>query len=204
MIHSSIEVTRDPATGKELPMHVQLVKRAHDLRFDSASALANPYVLVLPAAHCKEQGIKSRSKSFKTVDDILKSKMYKEIVRDDRRLGLRHVHKRRISKRSNAQKASARNEHAKLLRDGLLTTPSLNFIESKAVWTVTRTFGTGWTFRGHAYCYKDAITMYKKCGSVQTTEEVTGRVVEGVDAVQVDSVDSVDMIHGCVGPCIVQ
>tara|TARA_B110000977_G_scaffold39137_1_gene52505 strand:+ start:124 stop:723 length:600 start_codon:yes stop_codon:yes gene_type:complete len=65
-------------------------------------------------------------------------------------------------------------QYEKLLREGVQIPPQIVFRCHMATWSVTRTFGTGWTFRSTALTYEDALRLYEECAKVRSVAEVVG------------------------------
>ena len=159
-------VSHDPVTGAELPMMVYYVPPGEGRR------KRPKYRLKVPEAHCREQGIASKSAVFKTLAELLDSDLYKKIIADDER-HYRDDPSRRI-RRTDAAKQASIEEHQRMLDENVPIHPDIHFRHQGAVWAVTRTFGTGWTFRATAHTYADAEHLQKACANVRSVEEVVG------------------------------
>lgn len=158
-------VSHDPITGVELPMMVYYVPP------NKGKRKTHRYRLKVPEAHCKEQGIGSKSAVFETLDELLNSKLYKKVLADDER------HYRGGTapiRRSDAGKQASILEHRRMLDENVPIHPDIHFRHQGAVWAVTRTFGTGWTFRATAHTYADAELLHRECANVRSVEEVVG------------------------------
>ena len=158
--------SHDPATGAELPMFVYYVPPGEGRR------KRPKYRLKVPEAHCREQGILSKSAVFETLAELLDSKLYKKIIADDER-HYRDDPSRRI-RRTDAAKQASIQEHQRMLDENVPIHPEIHFRHQGAVWAVTRTFGTGWTFRATAHTYADAEHLHRACANVRSVEEVVG------------------------------
>ena len=158
--------SHDPATGAELPMFVYYVPPGEGRR------KRPKYRLKVPEAHCREQGILSKSAVFETLAELLDSKLYKKIIADDER-HYRDDPSRRI-RRTDAAKQASIQEHQRMLDENVPIHPEIHFRHQGAVWAVTRTFGTGWTFRATAHTYADAEHLHRACAHVRSVEEVVG------------------------------
>ena len=159
------QTTHDPATGVAFPCHTSYVKPVKGKR-------ASPrYKLKVPDALCDEWGIKSRCLTYTSLQALLDSSLYKRVVAEETRLN--HSGTKRIKRTAACREASVR-EYEQLMRDGLQLPPQIRFRPESAVWAVTRTFGTGWTFRATALTYKDARRLHDECAKVRSVDEVIG------------------------------
>jgi len=77
-------------------------------------------------------------------------------------------------KRTRECRDAAVREYEKLVRDGVPIPSQIVFRAPSATWSVTRTFGTGWTFRGTALTHEDALRLYEECAKVRSVAEVVG------------------------------
>jgi len=159
-------VSHDPVTGAELPMFVYYVPPGEGRR------KTPKYRLRVPDAHCREQGVLSKSAVFKTLAELLDSDLYKKILADDDR----HYrddpsHNKRIRRIDPVKQASIQ-EHQRMLEEGVPMNPDIQFRHQGAVWTVTRNFGTGWTFRATAQTYAEAEHLHRACANVRSVQEV--------------------------------
>ena len=159
-------VSHDPVTGAELPMMVYYVPPGEGRR------KTPKYRLKVPEAHCREQGIASKSAVFETLAELLDSELYKKIIADDER-HYREDPSRRIRRTHPAKQASIL-EHQRMLDENLPIHPDIHFRHQGAIWSVSRTFGTGWTFRATAHTYADAEHLHRACANVRSVEEVVG------------------------------
>jgi len=158
-------VSHDPITGAELPMMVYYVPP------NKGKRKTHRYRLKVPEAHCKEQGIVSKSAVFATLAELLDSKLYKKVLADDER----HYRDGTAPiRRSDAVKQASIQEHRRMLDEDVPIHPDIHFRHQGAVWAVTRTFGTGWTFRATAHTYADAEQLHRACANVRSVEEVVG------------------------------
>ena len=158
-------VSHDPVTGAELPMMVYYVPPNRGKR------KTHRYRLKVPEAHCKEQGIVSKSAMFETLAELLASKLYKKVLADDER---HYRDGTACIRRSDAVKQASILEHRRMLDENVPIHPDIHFRHQGAVWAVTRTFGTGWTFRATAHTYADAEDLHRACANVRSVEEVVG------------------------------
>ena len=165
-------VTHCPVTGAELPMFVYFVPPLKGKR------KTHRYRLKVPDAHCREQGVISKSACFKTLAELLASKLYKKVVTDDAR---HYRDGTACIRRSDAAKQASIQEHERMLEEGVPMNPDIQFRHGGAVWTVTRTFGTGWTFRATAHSYADAEHLHRACANVRSVEEVVGNETTEAD-----------------------
>jgi hypothetical protein len=158
-------VSHDPITGAELPMFVYFVPPFKGKR------KTHRYRLKVPEAHCKEQGIVSKSAVFETLAELLDSKLYKKVLADDER---HYRDGTACIRRSDAVKQASIQEHRRMLDENVPIHPDIHFRHQGAVWAVTRTFGTGWTFRATAHTYADAEHLHRACANVRSVQEVVG------------------------------
>lgn len=159
------QITHDPATGMAFPCHASYVKPSKGKRNTPR------YKLKVPDALCDEWGIKSRAIVYRTLQELVDSDLYKRVVEGELRLN--QLGAKRI-KRTAVCIDDAVREYEQMLRDGVQIPPQVRFREKSAVWAVTRTFGTGWTFRATALTYKDALRLYDECVNVRSVAEVVG------------------------------
>ena len=157
--------THDPATGMAFPCHASYVKPSKGKRNTPR------YKLKVPDALCDEWGIKSRAIVYRTLQELMDSDLYKRVVEGELRLN--QLGAKRI-KRTAVCRDDAVREYEQMMRDGVQIPPQVRFREKSAVWAVTRTFGTGWTFRATALTYKDALRLYDECVNVRSVAEVVG------------------------------
>ena len=165
-------VTHCPVTGVELPLFVYFVPPLKGKR------KTHRYRLKVPDAHCREQGVISKSACFKTLAELLGSKLYKKVVADDER---HYRDGTACIRRSDAAKQASIQEHQRMLEEGVPMNPDIQFRHGGAVWTVTRTFGTGWAFRATAHSYADAEHLHRACANVRSVEEVVGNEATEAD-----------------------
>ena len=158
-------ISHCPVTGVELPMFVYFVPPLQNKR------KTHRYRLKVPHAHCREQGVISKSACFKTLAELLNSKLYKKVIADDER---HYRDGTACIRRTDAVKQASIREHRRMLDEGVPMNPDIQFRHQSAVWTVTRTFGTGWTFRATAHTYADAEELHRECANVRSVEEVVG------------------------------
>jgi len=158
-------VSHDPITGAELPMFVYYVPPFKGKR------KTHRYRLKVPEAHCKEQGIVSKSAVFETLAELLNSKLYKKVLADDER---HYRDGTACIRRSDTVKQASIQEHRRMLDENVPIHPDIHFRHQGAVWAVTRTFGTGWTFRATAHTYADAEHLHRACANVRSVQEVVG------------------------------
>ena len=158
-------ISHCPVTGVELPMFVYFVPPLRNKR------KTHRYRLKVPHAHCREQGVISKSACFKTLAELLDSKLYKKVIADDER---HYRDGTACIRRTDAVKQASIQEHRRMLDEGTPMNPDIQFRHQGAVWTVTRTFGTGWTFRATAHTYADAEHLHRACANVRSVEEVVG------------------------------
>jgi len=158
-------VSHDPITGAELPMFVYFVP-AH-----KGKRKTHRFRLKVPEAHCREQGVVSKSAVFETLAELLDSKLYKKVLADDER---HYRDGTACIRRTDAVKQASIQEHRRMLDEGVPIHPDIHFRHQGAVWSVTRTFGTGWTFRATAHTYADAEHLHRACAHVRSVEEVVG------------------------------
>ena len=159
------QTTHDPATGVAFPCHASYVRPSKGKRNTPR------YRLKVPDALCDDWGIKSKCVVFPTLQALVDSDLYKRVVDGETRLN--HLGTKRV-KRTAACRAATVREYEQLLRDGVRIPPQLHFRHPSAVWAVTRTFGTGWTFRATALTYDDAIRLCEECVNVRSIAEVIG------------------------------
>ena len=159
------QTTHDPATGVAFPCHASYVRPAKGKRNTPR------YRLKVPDALCDDWGIKSRCVVYRTLQALLDSDLYKRVVDGETRLN--HLGTKRVKRTAACRNATVR-EYEQLVRDGVQIPPQLHFRHPQAVWAVTRTFGTGWTFRATALTYKDATRLYDECVNVRSVAEVIG------------------------------
>ena len=159
------QTTHDPATGVAFPCHTSYVKPVKGQRATAR------YRLKVPDALCDEWGIKSRCLTYTSLQALLDSGLYKRVVAEETRLN--HSGTKRI-KRTEACREASVKEYEQLIRDGLQLPPQIRFRPESAVWAVTRTFGTGWTFRATALTYNDARRLHDECAKVRSVDEVIG------------------------------
>ena len=159
------QTTHDPVTGVAFPCHASYVRPANGKRNTAR------YRLKVPDALCDRWGIRSRCITYTSLQALLDSDLYKRVVDEETRLN--HSGTKRI-KRTAACRDSTVREYEQLMRDGLQLPPQIRFRPESAVWAVTRTFGTGWTFRATALTYKDARRLYDECAKVRSVDEVIG------------------------------
>ena len=109
---------------------------------------------------------------FPTLQALVDSDLYKRVVDGETRLN--RLGTKRVKRTAACRNATVR-EYEQLLRDGVQIPPQLHFRKwPSALWAVTRTFGTGWTFRATALTYDDAIRLYEECVNVRSIAEVIG------------------------------
>ena len=77
-------------------------------------------------------------------------------------------------KRTDAQKERSVREYERLVSEGVEINPDITFRHRGAIWSVSRTFGTGWTFRATAHKYAEAVALHRECANVRSIEEVIG------------------------------
>ena len=159
-------VTHDPVTGAEFPTYVSWVPACKGKR------RTPKYRLKLPDSHCREQGINSKSFVFNSLAELLASAAYKKVVADDERHFLGGWMAAR--KRTDAQKERSVREYERLVSEGVEIHPDITFRHRGAVWSVSRTFGTGWHFRATAHKYAEAVALHRECANVRSIEEVIG------------------------------
>jgi hypothetical protein len=159
-------VTHDPATGAEFPTYVSFVPACKGKR------RVPKYRLKVPDSHCREQGIGSKSFVFNSLAELLASAAYKKVVADDERHFLGGWMAAR--KRTDAQKERSVREHERLVSEGVEIHPDITFRHRGAIWSVSRTFGTGWCFRATAHKYAEAVALHRECANVRSVEEVIG------------------------------
>ena len=159
------QITHDPATGVAFPCHTSYVKPVKGQRATAR------YRLKVPDALCDEWGIKSRCLTYTSLQALLDSGLYKRVVAEETRLN--HSGTKRIKRTAACREASVK-EYEQLIRDGLQLPPQIRFRPESAVWAVTRTFGTGWTFRATALTYNDARRLHDECAKVRSVDEVIG------------------------------
>ena len=159
-------VTHDPVTGAEFPTYVSFVPACKGKR------RVPKYRLKVPDSHCREQGINSKSFVFNSLAELLASAAYKKVVADDERHFLGGWMAAR--KRTDAQKERSVREHERLVSEGVEINPDITFRHRGAIWSVSRTFGTGWTFRATAHKYAEAVALHRECANVRSIEEVIG------------------------------
>ena len=155
------EVTHDPVTGAEFPAYVSFVP----------SRKKSKYRLKVPEAHCREQGIGSKSAVFATLAELLASDLYMKVSKD----AVRHYREGTIKpRRTEARREANVCEYDRLVSEGTEFHPDIQFRHSGAIWAVTRTFGTGWTFRATTHSYEDAVLLQRECVNVRNVAEVVG------------------------------
>ena len=159
-------VTHDPVTGTEFPTYVSFVPACKGKR------RVPKYRLKVPDSHCREQGINSKSFVFNSLDELFASAAYKKVVADDERHFLGGWMAAR--KRTDAQKERSVREYERLVSEGVEINPDITFRHRGAIWSVSRTFGTGWTFRATAHKYAEAVALHRECANVRSIEEVIG------------------------------
>jgi len=159
-------VTHDPATGAEFPTYVSFVPACKGKR------RTPKYRLKVPDSHCREQGIGSKSFVFNSLAELLASAAYKKVVADDERHFLGGWMAAR--KRTDAQKERSVREYERLVSEGVEINPDITFRHRSAIWSVSRTFGTGWCFRATAHKYAEAVALHRECANVRSIEEVIG------------------------------
>ena len=159
-------VTHDPATGVEFPSYVAFVPPLKGKR------RWPKYRLKVPDSHCREQGIGSKSHLFDSLNELLASAAYKKVLADEER----HFREGMMAprKRTDAHRQQSVREYDQLVREGVEIHPDITFRARAATWAVSRTFGTGWTFRATAHNYADAVALHKECANVRSIEEVIG------------------------------
>ena len=160
-------VTHDPATGTEFPTYVSFVPPCKGKR------RVPKYRLKVPDSHCREQGIGSKSFVFNSLAELLASAAYKKVVADDER----YFREGRVAprrKRTDAHKQWSVCEYKRMVREGVEIHPDITFRHRGATWALSRTFGTGWTFRATAHAYADAVALHRECANVRSVEEVIG------------------------------
>ena len=159
------QTTHDPATGVAFPCHASYVR-------PKKGVCAVPrYKLKVPEALCTDWGIKSKCITYPTLAALVASDLYKRVVDSEMRLN-KHGIKR--VKRTAACRAATVREYEQLVRDGVPIPQQIAFRPPSATWSVTRTFGTGWTFRSTALTYEDALRLYEQCAKVRSVAEVVG------------------------------
>ena len=159
-------VTHDPATGVEFPSYVAFVPPLKGKR------RLPKYRLKVPDSHCREQGIGSKSHLFNSLNELLSSAAYKKVLADEERHFREGVMAPR--KRTDAHKERSVREYERLVSDGVEIHPDITFRTRAATWAVSRTFGTGWTFRATAHNYADAVALHQECANVRDINEVIG------------------------------
>ena len=159
-------VTHDPVTGAEFPTYVSYVPACKGKR------RVPKYRLKVPDSHCREQGINSKSFVFNSMAELLASAAYNKVVADDERHFLGGWMAAR--KRTDAQKERSVREYERLVSEGVEIHPDITFRHRGAIWSVSRTFGTGWTFRATAHKYAEAVALHRECANVRSIEEVIG------------------------------
>ena len=159
-------VTHDPATGVEFPSYVAFVPPLKGKR------RWPKYRLKVPDSHCREQGIGSKSHLFNSLNELLASAEYKKVLADEERHFREGVMAPR--KRTEASRQQSMREYDQLVSDGVEIHPDITFRARAATWAVSRTFGTGWTFRATAHNYADAVALHQECANVSSIEEVIG------------------------------
>ena len=164
--HSSKrQLTHDPATGTEFPLYVSFVPPNRGRRKTPR------YRLKVPEAHCREQGVGSRSACFPTLAALLASDLYKQVSAD----AVRHYREGTMKpRRTDARRNASVREYERMVRDGVEIHPDIQFRRRGAIWAVTRTFGTGWSFRATTHTYADAVLLQRECVNVRSVEEVVG------------------------------
>jgi hypothetical protein len=159
------QTTHDPVTGVAFPCHASYVR-------PKKGACASPrYKLKVPDALCDEWGIKSKCVTYPTLAALVASDLYKRVV--DSEMRLNHQGLKRVKRTAACRDATVR-EYEKLVRDGVPIPPQIVFRPPSATWSVTRTFGTGWTFRSTALTYEIAMRLYEECTKVRSVAEVVG------------------------------
>jgi len=159
-------VTHDPATGVEFPSYVAFVPPLKGKR------RLPKYRLKVPDSHCREQGIGSKSHLFDSLNELLSSVAYKKVLADEERHFREGVMAPR--KRTDASRQQSVREHERLVSEGVEIHPDITFRTRAATWAVSRTFGTGWTFRATAHNYADAVALHRECANVRSIKEVIG------------------------------
>lgn len=162
--------THDPKTGRELPTFVNYIPAEKPCK---GGRRASPrYRLVVPQAALRERGAYSKNSAvFSTLDELLASDMYKKIKASEMR---HYLSGNRMPKRTSERKAAAVREYERVVGEGIAMSPHVVFRPASAVWSVTRSFGTGWTFRATAHSYEEGLKLYNECANVQNTKDVVG------------------------------
>ena len=159
------QLTHDPVTGVEFPLYVSWVPPNKGRR------KTPKYRLKVPDAHCREQGIGSRSAVFPTLAELLDSDLYKKVSAD----ATRHYRAGTMKpRRTDGGREASIREHDRLVREGVEIHPDIRFRRRGAIWTVTRTFGTGWSFRATTHSYEDALLLHRECANVRSVTDVIG------------------------------
>ena len=159
------QTTHDPATGVAFPCHASYVR-------PKKGVCAVPrYKLKVPEALCDDWGIKSKCITYPTLAALVASDLYKRVVDSEMRLNKHGI--KRVKRTRECRDATVR-EYEKLVRDGVPIPSQIVFRSPSATWSVTRTFGTGWTFRSTALTYEDALRLYEECAKVRSVAEVVG------------------------------
>ena len=165
-------LTHDPVTGAEFPQYVSWVPANKGRR------KTPKYRLKVPDAHCREQGIGSKSAVFATLAELLESQLYKKVSED----ATRHYREGTMKpRRTDALRDASIREYDQMVRDGVPIHPDIQFRRRGAIWTVTRTFGTGWSFRATTHTYADAVLLQRECVNVQSVAEVVGDATTEAD-----------------------
>jgi len=164
--HSSKrQLTHDPVTGVAFPLYVSWVPPNKGRR------KTPKYRLKVPDAHCREQGIGSKSAVFPTLSELLESQLYKQVSAD----AVRHYREGTMKpRRTDAHREASVREYDRLVSEGADIHPDIQFRRRGAIWTVTRTFGTGWSFRATTHSYEDAVLLQRECVNVRSVAEVVG------------------------------
>ena len=178
-------LTTDPATGAKLPKFVSYDGREGRWK----GGWGGFYLLRFPRSMCAKRGETSRKQArFKSLDELLKSRDYREVVNFDMKRA--HMNKsfrstdaadrdyrsdrpgiaaktdasgRLRHPRTDAEKEAARDEYKRLKKMGVPLEPDLRFRMDTCAWLVRRGFGTGWEFRATAHSYKDALRLWNGC-----------------------------------------
>tara|TARA_X000000368_G_scaffold400149_1_gene371743 strand:- start:243 stop:941 length:699 start_codon:yes stop_codon:yes gene_type:complete len=156
--------THDPVSGLELPSYVYLMPT------NTSKGKTFRYKLKLPQSHCREQGVRSKCVIFTALSELLASDAYSKVLADDQR----HYRDGKRSWRSKESRKASVDEYERMVRDGVSIHPDLQFRRIPSIWAITRTFGTGWTFRATAHSYSDAMRLHRECAKVRSVEEVVG------------------------------
>lgn len=171
----------DPLSGKELPKYVTYNSDGPMHRRE------NPYRMRFPWALIRSLGgTKAIDLAFPTLDALLASKEFKTLsahvashVPEGRKTNqdmqaLKKKRRREGGPRSEASKQRAELEYRALKTNGTKFHPDIVWQPKNRSWLVSRNFGTGWRWRGTAFCYKDAVLIHKGCINLRGPEDVIG------------------------------